>query len=1091
MAADNTSLASVIIARSNQAAVRALAEKIAARAADNPFCRRVVLVDHRAIGMNLIAELAAASGLVVAVSPTPVEEFIASVTAAVERAGDPALPTAPLPLSHHAVALAVCAALSRATGRAALQQIEDALSHALPDRKIALATEAARSLDAAMKSRVNLADCEPWVADLVAVLEAHANAVADGRLAASLSRWKRARQAADQLATDASLRDRLIATGELPDHVFGFDLSVPPAGIAAVLATFGRAIPITIVSVNPVEQTPACPVAKGWGERSLHPVEPLAEALGATATVLPPEGAASPTSSLNAVQDLLRGRPVAAWTPASTDHSLGIHLVPSRYRAAEICRDLVHRAIEEIPGLLLEDIVVLTDDPRTDAPFIDAAFKAVVDERIDPTITALNTRDRDIAVDAFLTALQLGRSSFTAGHVFGLVAMPPVAEVLGLAADEVDKLAEACRHVGLRAYVDQAHRAAAIGSFSASDAGTWSAALDSLAASLAIPDGGHTVIAMDGTAPGGGLHAQDAHLLAALDMIIVLLTGLNTLATGGTPPDMTAAAKELLDLLLPDRGGWAKTKRVIEAAIDAAEADAAAAGFTGQMDFLWFRDDLARRVNRLGSGVLARHGGVSVLTPAQARGRAVKVAVAILSDRFPTEDRPMWPLPMQPQRPGDSCQWDADQRDFFAAFVHATHRFAIVAPAICPRTRQPLPVSSIVHDLRSAAHTALSGNIAHIEHEESVAAHSLSARSGSLPTRHAAAIKAAQALHDMRSGTRRDQIFPVLDRQVEIPTQVTVEEFIRFFEDPVKAFLKHRRVFVEDIEEAQPIREMLEASHLDRWKMRDRIFGLLRDQAAGKITTAQLRQLAEDACNRFLREGLVHEGPAGVSFIGDQVVVARALVNALKNGTGVVGMVPADVSVSYNAHGVTHTLSITGSVYFNGQNVVWPRIGSFRGKDAVALVVLDAIVKHKGTPHPCVVAALKGDNVDLKDLAKRPAWMGQNGVLPSLKTLARLWHIGLQLPLPLFPAAAEKSFGPAKNLNASPYVPDAAEEFTKKDFGFGGGEGSEANVSAAFRGLDPLRSSQSGSTGPNESDFVAIARFLAGLDTDPFPGGTI
>ena len=101
MAADNTSLASVIIARSNQAAVRVLAEKIAARAADNPFCRRVVLVDHRAIGTNLIAELAAATGLVVALSPTPAEEFIASVTAAVERAGDPASPTAPLPLSHH------------------------------------------------------------------------------------------------------------------------------------------------------------------------------------------------------------------------------------------------------------------------------------------------------------------------------------------------------------------------------------------------------------------------------------------------------------------------------------------------------------------------------------------------------------------------------------------------------------------------------------------------------------------------------------------------------------------------------------------------------------------------------------------------------------------------------------------------------------------------------------------------------------------------------------------------------------------------------------------------------------------------------
>lgn len=70
-------------------------------------------------------------------------------------------------------------------------------------------------------------------------------------------------------------------------------------------------------------------------------------------------------------------------------------------------------------------------------------------------------------------------------------------------------------------------------------------------------------------------------------------------------------------------------------------------------------------------------------------------------------------------------------------------------------------------------------------------------------------------------------------------------------------------------------------------------------------------------------------------------------------------------------------------------------------------------------------------------------------------------------------------------------MPDAAEELTNKDSVFGGGEGRGANVSAAFRGVDPLRSSQSGSTGLNESDFVGIARFLAGLDADPFAGGTI
>ena len=96
MAAENSTLASVIVAGSNQSAVRVLAKLIASRPpAGHPFCRRVVLVDHRAIGTNLIAEMAATTGLVVAVFPTTIQEFIGSMTAAVEKALSTASPPAP------------------------------------------------------------------------------------------------------------------------------------------------------------------------------------------------------------------------------------------------------------------------------------------------------------------------------------------------------------------------------------------------------------------------------------------------------------------------------------------------------------------------------------------------------------------------------------------------------------------------------------------------------------------------------------------------------------------------------------------------------------------------------------------------------------------------------------------------------------------------------------------------------------------------------------------------------------------------------------------------------------------------------------
>jgi exonuclease V gamma subunit len=1082
----------VVIVPSNREAIGILAKRIAAEAKANPFTRHAVLVDSHAIGRNVVAGLAELTGMAVGIEPLTLYPYLRQVVHGVETiTGPPAPPPALSSLPHQAVALAILQLLPtlQKSGCPSLKQHADSIanSHDASSR-LALASELARSLHAATETTTDASRCEPWVAELRDALKTYACAgsptVADDRLLAYLDRWPRAFAALKKLCADAALLQKVIARGALRRHVLAFDPTLYPASPQArAFELLAALTSVTVVLVDPHIHESSDAPSKAWSRRSRRPIEGVKEALAVAEPQLPEAGLQkSGGSALVAIQQSVAGEPVPAGPYPKDDRSVSIHHVPGELRAAEIVRDSLHRAFIDMPGLLPEHVLVVSDDARRDAPFIETAFgmREATRESLPVTTTGIRTRDWDVGVDAFLTAVKLAPTSFAHDAVFQLLAMPPVTQGLRLEAEDVAELSRACKNAGLLAYIDEQHRHAVIGPFGQTDHGTWKAALKSLAMSMAMPDGGHEQVSVRAVAAAGGMQATQMDQLAALRSIIDLLRDLRSLAVGGPLATMLKTLRDITGALFRRPGRWKKSRDAIVQAIKGVEADAASAGFAGEVDYFWLAGELSRRLDRASTNTRALHGGVSLLEPSQARGRMPRVAVFLLSERFPTEDRPLWPEPFVQAHRGVQHRQYADLRDVFSVFMNTSDRVIFVVPSMCDRTYERLSVSSVVHDVRAIADSLHQQHgVSFKEADESVAPHSVKAMQSTLPTRHRGAIRGAQALHAARTSGATSRPFAVIDLAHDVPTEVTLDRFIRFFEKPVETFLEHRGIYVRDAEDEWRLREMIWPDYLQRWQVRDAVYRLADDSRV----LALLRMVVTLRADRVGRD-----------YLDDQVSVPTAMKVALAAASEI----QVDLQVHYTIGKTNRCLRVHGPALVMDDEALRHVLGSLKAKGWLALSALESVVVAAGVASRARLHYIGQDKKTKADCHATVASddpknifrgnpLGTAPRLPlDLPQLVRLWHLGHQTPLPLFSNEADeaipKAAGAPADLNA------AITEFLHTDSGFGAGPGLDADVRAVFRGIDAIRDTQyPPHAGVSSSDFERLVQFLSGNIPDAFP----
>ncbi|WP_145530915.1 exodeoxyribonuclease V subunit gamma [Yersinia kristensenii] len=134
-----------------------------------------------------------------------------------------------------------------------------------------------------------------------------------------------------------------------------------------------------------------------------------------------------------------------------SDRSLSLHVCHSPQREVEVLQDNLLKLLEDSPDLTPRDIIVMVADIDSYTPYIQATFGNATGERYLPfAISDRKASQAHPALQAFITLLDLPQSRFTSEQVLALLEVPALANKFGINEDGLRRLRQWVGESGIR-----------------------------------------------------------------------------------------------------------------------------------------------------------------------------------------------------------------------------------------------------------------------------------------------------------------------------------------------------------------------------------------------------------------------------------------------------------------------------------------------------------------------------------------------------------------------------------------------------------------------------------------------------------------
>lgn len=574
----------------------------------------------------------------------------------------------------------------------------------------------------------------------------------------------------------------------------------------------------------------------------------------------------TPATRLAQLQaDIRADRAPSGRTDLTETTSFQVHACHGPARQVDALRETLLWLLDENEGRLQpRDIVVMCPDVETYAPLIKAAFASVDDDETHHPGRRLRVQLADRGMGATnplaevalrLIALASGRA--TASDVLDFAHLPAVRERFGFDPDALERISRWVHTTGARWGFDGAHRSEY--GLKGLSANTWATALDRLALGVAMGDG--TDAPASALLPVDDLGTSDIETASAF---VTLLTEVTDAAHAvrGVSAQNPAWGRAVF---APDEWfAWLR-RYVTAVAAPAADAGWQLSAFERELAFLEtgststglrltdVRVMLEQRWGPRPSRSNFRNGAVSVctLTPMRSVPHQAVILLGLDDESFPRSfvvdgDDVLARTPHVGERDPRS-----EDRQLLLDAVMAAQKYVIALYSGFDErdgTRRPpaVPLQEVIAAV--AATGAPTPKDAERHPFERV--HPLQpfdernfADTSPLPggSYDGAALAGAEALRTTRERVSGESaaesatrvLPPVLDELLpaRAPSDVTLEELIRFLENPARTFLSDRlqtgvTYEADEIDDALPI----ELSSLEEWAVGDR---LLRRALAG------------------------------------------------------------------------------------------------------------------------------------------------------------------------------------------------------------------------------------------------------------------
>jgi exodeoxyribonuclease V gamma subunit len=537
------------------------------------------------------------------------------------------------------------------------------------------------------------------------------------------------------------------------------------------------------------------------------------------------------------------------------DHSVQIHACHGRARQVEVLRDAILHMLEEDSSLEPRDIVVMCPDIETFAPLIQATFGAADtsgDDELEgrsadvrPPDLRVRLADRSLrqtnpVLSVVSQLFDLAGRRLTASQVLDLADREPVRRRFRLDDNDLTRIQRWVAESGIRWGLDAPHRAP----FKLEElaAGTWHAGVDRILVGVTMTEdderlfGG--VLPLDdvdsGTIDLAGRFAE------FIERIRASLDSLSTAKTIDAWAVAIAAAADALTTTGPyEEWQRSELQRLLDDVVE--EATTAESVNPTFIDLPEVRALLGTRLRGRPTRANFRTGQLTICTlvPMRSVPHRVVCLLGLDDGAFPRKaPRDGDNLLLEDPHVGDPDSRTEDRQILLDALLAATDRLLITYTGNDERTNLPLPPAVPVGELLDLIDrtTRIEGSEARsrvvVRHplqpfdpRNFTAGELVGERSWSFDR---VALGGAIALNDERAEAEPFLSGPLPDVAAAL---VEIDDLVRFFERPIRAFLRQRlgvslRPISEEVGDALPV----ELDHLEKWAVGQR---LLQGRLAG------------------------------------------------------------------------------------------------------------------------------------------------------------------------------------------------------------------------------------------------------------------
>jgi len=392
----------------------------------------------------------------------------------------------------------------------------------------------------------------------------------------------------------------------------------------------------------------------------------------------------------------------------SSDRSIRIHSCHGPMREVEVvCEELVG-CFEADPSLEPQDVIVMTPDIKTYAPYIEAVFGVRKhgteaarrgEGRIPYRIADRWPDPADEVVDAFRRGLDFVQGRVSAHEAVALLGLRCIQRRFGFEPQDLEWIETWIESAGIRWGVDAAHRVS-LGQPDTHD-NTWWFGLDRLLLGYAVEDSGRSLY--QGVRPFGDVEGQRAEVLGCLlDLGDFLFAQREALCGVHSVAHWRDVLVDFLDGLVAVGDDNHEQHRMLRDALAKIARQAHDAGFDRPVDLQSLREQIDRQLEHAGRSTGFLSGGVTFceLVPMRSIPFRVVCLLGMNDETFPrVQHAPGFDLVARSPRRGDRTARDDDRYLFLEALLSARERLLISYVGQSVKDGALLPPSAVVSEL--------------------------------------------------------------------------------------------------------------------------------------------------------------------------------------------------------------------------------------------------------------------------------------------------------------------------------------------------------------------------------------------------------